>query len=307
MDNSTSFDPFSQSFTLLLPDGTPFHVSIPELDYFIAYSTKISIIYASALGASLLFVILLLLLTKADKRKSPIFIINAVALVINVIRDLLQCLYFTGPFSETYAYFAQDYSRVNTSDFANQFALAVLTVVVVVCVEASLMLQVRAVCITLRQLYQRLITAFSIVVASVAIAVRLALTIENCKYIISLAPPTPLQGLANAANITTSISICWFCAVFVIKLGFALNQKRKLGVARFGPMHVIFIMGCQTLIIPGKYFLESFFERERSANRLSVLLHPPIYCTAAYDEFERLLPRINFYAVILPLGFIISR
>ncbi|KAI4118498.1 MAG: hypothetical protein LQ338_007395 [Usnochroma carphineum] len=259
MADKTSFDPFSQSFTLLTGDGTAINVTIPELDAFILYSVQISINYAAQLGASLAFLIVLLLLTKPDKRKSPIFIINSAALVLNVLRTLLQCLYFTGPFSETYAYFSLDYSRVSRSDYANQVAITVLNWLLLVCIEASLLLQVRVVCVTLLDIYKRFIYVFSTIIAGLALAFRLALCIENSRYILSLKLEFSLQWLASATNITTSISICWFCLVFVIKLGFALDQRKKLNMGSFGPMQIIFIMGCQTLIIPAIFSIIEYF------------------------------------------------
>ncbi|KAL8951257.1 MAG: hypothetical protein Q9222_002759 [Ikaeria aurantiellina] len=259
MANSTTFEPFSQSFTLLLRDGTPFNVTIPQLDEFILYNVQISINYAAQLGASLLFLVVLLLLTKPDKRKTPIFAINCIALTLNVLRTLLQCLYYTGPFSEIYAYFSLDYSKVSSSDYANQIAITVLTWLLLVCIEISLLLQARVVCVTLRRSYQHIILVLSILVATMAISFRLAFCIENSRYILSLLPLSPLEWLASATNITTSVSICWFCAVFVIKLGFALDQRRKLGVAGFGPMQVIFIMGCQTLFIPAIFSVIEYF------------------------------------------------
>ncbi|KAL8826600.1 MAG: hypothetical protein Q9170_007338 [Blastenia crenularia] len=240
-------------------DGTPFNVTIPELDDFILYSVQISINYAASLGASLLFFIVLLLLTKPDKRKSPVFVMNAVALILNFLRTLLHCLYFTGPFSETYAYFSVDYSRVSRSDYASQVAITVITWLLLVCVEASLLLQARVVCVTLREGLKRLIFTFSIMIAGLALAFRLALCVENSKLILGLDPEFSLRWLASATNITTSVSICWFCAVFVVKLGFALDQRRKLNVGAFGPMQIIFIIGCQTLIIPAIFSVIEYF------------------------------------------------
>lgn len=251
MAENPPFDPFAQSFTLVTGDGAAINITVPELDAFILYSVQISINYAAQLGASLIFLIVLLLLTKPDKRKSPIFIINSVALLLNVLRMLLQCLYFTGPFSETYAYFSVDYSRVTGSDYANQVAITVLNWMLLVCVEFSLLLQVRVVCITVLDFYKRIIYVLSACIGGIAIAFRLALCIENSKYILSLKSQFSLEWLASATNITTSISICWFCLVFVIKLGFAMRQRKKLNVGSYGPMQIIFIMGCQTLIIPG--------------------------------------------------------
>ncbi|MCJ1224557.1 hypothetical protein MMC12_001202 [Toensbergia leucococca] len=259
MATTPPFDPFTQTFTLLLADSSPFNVTIPELDDFVFYNVNICINYASQLGGSLILLIVLLLLTKTDKRQSPIFILNALCLSLNTIRNILQCLYFAGPFSETYAYFGQDYSRVPRSTYATSVTATVLTFLLLLCVELSLILQVRVVCVTLRDIYRRGILVISVMIALVAIGFRLALCVENSRYIVSLTYLIPLTWLGSAANITTSISVCWFCAVFVTKLGFALEQRRKLGMGTFGPMQVIFIMGCQTLIIPAIFSILQYF------------------------------------------------
>ena len=253
MDSNSAFDPFSQSFTLLLNDGTPFNVTIPELDDFILYSVQISISYASQLGASLVLLVILALLTKPDKRFSPVFILNTLSLALNFVRNVLQCVYFTGPFSETYAYFAVDYSRVPSSAYATSVAAAVLTLLLLICVELSLLLQAQVICITLRKVYRQILFVVSLLIGSMAIGFRFALCVENSKAIYSLSTLTSLYWLASATNITTTISVFWFCTVFVTKLGFALNQRRKLGLRRFGPMQIIFIMGCQTMTIPGDF------------------------------------------------------
>lgn len=245
------FDPFSQSFTLHLSDSTPFNLSIPDLDDFVLYNVQICINYGAQLGGSLILLIVLLLLTKPDKRLSPIFIINSISLSLNVIRNVLQCLYFTSPFSEVYAYFGADYSRVPGSAYATSVTATVLTFLLLVCVEVSLILQVRAVCVTLPKMQRQAIFVLSNIIALMAIAFRFALCAENSRYIVSLIYLSQLKWLESAANITTTLSICWFCAVFTSKLAFALIERRKLGLSCFGPMQIIFIMGLQTLIIPG--------------------------------------------------------
>lgn len=252
MGSITPFDPFTQTFTLLLADSTPFNVSMPDLDDFMLYSVQICINYAAQLGASLVLFIVLLLLTKPGKRSSPIFLINLLSLALNVIRNVLFCLYFTGPFSEVYAYFGEDYSRVSRSDYAQSITATMISFLLLVCVEVSLILQVRVVCVTIKKMYKLAIFMISNFIALMAIGTHLAFSIGVSRSTISLTPPSYLDKLESASNITTTISICWFCTVFVTKLGFALNERRKLGLDRFGPMQVIFIMGCQTLIIPGK-------------------------------------------------------
>ncbi len=250
--SSPTLDPFTQSFSLLLSDGTSVSISVPDLDAFILYNVQICINYSSQLGASLLLLIVLLILTRREKRQSPIFIINALALAINTTRSVLQCLYFTGPYSEVYAYFAQDYSRVTTSAEATSIAGSVLTLLLLICVQLSLILQTMIICTTVRDTYRLCIAAMSVSVALVATGFRFALVVENSKFIVNAESFASFAWLGSATNITATISICFYCAIFIMKLGVALYERRKLGIKQFGPMQIIFIMGCQTLIIPGK-------------------------------------------------------
>ena len=252
MVEAAPFDPYSQSFTLHASDGTPFNVSIPDLDYFVNYNNQICINYGAQTGASIVLLAVLLLLTKPDRRAAPIFIVNVSSLAFNIIRNILQCLYFTGPFTETYAVFSGDFSRVHTGDYAVSVTATVFTLLVLLCVEISLCLQTHVVCVTMRQLYRRMIFAASVLIALLALAFRIALCIENSIYIVQTKVDGPLHQLESATTITETISICWFSAVFVMKLAFALIERRKLGLVQFGPMQIIFIMGCQTLIIPGQ-------------------------------------------------------
>ena len=251
MDNSSSFDPYQQSFTLQDADGNSFNVTIPDVDSFVQYNNQILINYGSQFGACIVLLFVLGLLTKENKRGSPIFIVNTLALIFNILGNITAIVYFTGPFTEAYAYFAGDFSRVHRVDYATQVATTVLFFLVMICVEISLCLQTRAVCVTLSKMYRYIIYAISFLIASVSIAVRLALCIENGKAIVNL-DFTPVVVL-SATNITTTLTICWFCAVFLTKLGFALHQRKKLGLGKFGPMQIIFIMGCQSLFVPGMY------------------------------------------------------
>ncbi len=94
--------------------------------------------------------------------------------------------------------------------------------------------------------------AFSTLVASIAVGFRAGLVAENIKSIVKADNFDRFKWLASATNITTTISVCVFCAMFVAKLGVAMKERKKLGIKQFGPMRVLFIMGCQTMFIPGE-------------------------------------------------------
>lgn len=263
--NDTVFplDPFTQSLSIIDRDGQAINITIPDINDLLNYSVQISINYAAQFGASLVLLLVLLLLTRPEKRKAPVFVLNGISLVVNLIRILLFVLYFTSPFVDIYAYFALDYSRVPASAYGTQVGAAVLTLILLALVEASLCLQVRVVLITLRSTYRRIIFSFSVVVASLAITFRLAYCIENAKYIVSLQPLDDLQWMGQANNICTTVSICWFCLVFCTKLGMSIRERKRLGVGQWGPTQIIFIMGCQTLVIPGKSF---FYPPEKNSS-----------------------------------------
>lgn len=260
MASTSNFDPFAQSFTLLKADGvTSFNVSIANLDSMYQYSIRICINYSVQLGASLVLLLVLLLLAQPEKRRSPIFLINVVSLSINVIRMLLQCFFFTGNFTETYAFFAGDYSRITTEDYSNQIVSVLMNLFLLISVETSLCLQVRALCSSMiLPIYRRIIFSLSAIIVSLALGFRLALCVENVRYILTLSSALAnINWLQSASNITTTISICWFCVVFVGMLGMAIYRRQQMGMKKFGPLHVILIMGCQTLVIPGLFALPS--------------------------------------------------
>ena len=248
--NATS-DYFQQSITFDSPDGLV-NATLLAIDDYNSYNLQICINYGSQIGASIAMLIVLLLLSKPDKRLSVIMVLNYCSLIFNIIRYVLQCLYFTGPFVELYAHFAGDWSHVKTKNVAISVTSTVFTLLLQVSVELSLYLQARVVCVTLRKLYQHLVLGSSAVVAIVAVAFRFAYMVENDKTIVEEVSPRGLIFLGNATNITTCISIVWFCMIFVTKLGVALRQRKKMGLQQFGPMQILIIMGCQTLIIPGK-------------------------------------------------------
>ena len=308
MANSSLTDPFIQIVTLHLADGTPLDLPLSELDEFMLYNLQICINFASQIGASLILLIVLVLLTKPDKRRAPIFVTNALSLALSVIRNILQCLYFTGPFTKIYAYFGQDYSHVAGKDYGVSVATAFMTLLLLICVQSSLILQIRVVCCTLPVLHRRVIYVTSFLIALLAAAFRLALCVQNSKYIVSRTYETSLEWLGNASNITISISICWFCAAFVTKLGFALNQRRKLGLDQFGPMQIIFIMGCQTLFIPGTFTIDlRMFEENMLLTCYSHLFDPSVHRRNPSHFLPSTDCGLNLPPTVFPLGFFFNR
>lgn len=247
------FNPYDQNVTFFYNDGTPFNVSISDIDYLIQAGVQTSINYGSQIGASIVIFVILLLLTKAEKRRSAVFALNTSALVLNIIRMICEALYFTSDFFKAYPFFTGDYSGVPVSAYATQILAVVLTFLLVVCIEVSLVLQTIVVCTNLSDKYRRIILGVSVGVALVPIGFRLGMVVENAKAIAANANFGAFIWLQKANTVLLTVSICFFCAIFVLKLGYTIWKRKQLGIAQFGPVQAIFIMGCQTMIVPGEY------------------------------------------------------
>lgn len=256
---AASKDVFHQSLTLVDDSGTLFNITIDDIAAYNVYSTRICINYGSQLGASAVLLIVILMLTSAEKRRSPIFICNSLSLLFNIPRTLFASLYFTGPWYWPYAFFAGDYSRVPTSAINISIAGSVFYFLILVPIMISLVFQVQVIMVTAPPAQRFWIKFVSFTIAMVALSFRFALSVVNGIMIQRRVGMADYYWLLNGTNITLTLAICFFCAVFLGKLGYAIVQRKKLGMKKFGPMQVIFIMGCQTLVLPGKVSLLSSF------------------------------------------------
>jgi pheromone alpha factor receptor len=255
----SSTDPYQQNVIMHYANGTEFEVPMKALDVFVMYNVRVCINYGCQLGASIVLLIILLLLTHSDKRKSSVFILNGMALFFNCLRLLFQVIHFSTKFEEVYPYFSYDYSAVPASAYAISIAATVFQTLVVVCIEASLVLQTNVVCSTVRRRYRHPLLGLSILVALFVIGFRCAWMVENSIAIIKVVYMESIWWIESATNVTLTVSICFFCVIFVTKLGFAIKQRRQLGVREFGPMKIIFIMGCQTMVVPAIFSITQYY------------------------------------------------
>ncbi|KAE8144501.1 fungal pheromone mating factor STE2 GPCR-domain-containing protein [Aspergillus avenaceus] len=252
--SSVNFDPYTQNLTFRHANGTPFNVTVELLrDDWYQYSLQTCINYAAQLGASIAVFIILMLLTRPEKRGSSVFFLNSGALLLNISRLLCNIIYFRTDFVGPYQWFSGDQSRTPASAYANSILGVVFLTLLIVCIEVSLVLQVQVVCANLRRRYRTILVYVSLLVALTPIGFRMAYMVKNCMTIMKAISPDQLHWLESATNIVLTISICFFSTVFIIKLGLAIYHRRRLGVRDFGPMKVIFIMGCQTLIVPALF------------------------------------------------------
>lgn len=248
--SNMSFDPYTQNVTGLMADGvTPLVFNMADLDSFLFYNSKVCINYGTQMGASMVMFIVVLVTTRENKRQSPLFFLNLLSLFLSSLRALLQVLYYTGPWTEIYANFAYDYSKVTRSDYATSVASVVIIALFVFTIEVSLLLQIQVVCVTLEKRRRLAVMIVSYVIATLAIVFRIILMVGNAVSI--------MKGLSfdwtwalDGALVTETVSVWYFSIIFVVKLGITIFNRKKMGLKQFGPMQIICIMGGCTMVIP---------------------------------------------------------
>lgn len=247
----SSFDRYAQSATFHTLDGSPFPVSIADINEVVEYNTKVSINYGVQLGASIVALGVVGLLTHPEKRRSIVFSLNVTALICSVVRMLCMSIYFTTDWSDAYRLFSGDFDGIPASAYANSILGIVMTTVLLICIELSLLVQTQAVCTAMRRLHMFTILGVSVTVVLATLALRFIWMVENCNTIMNAARSDGFVWLQSANNIAIMVSVFYFSVIFIAKLGYIIYTRKKLGITNFGPMQVIFIMSCQTMTVPG--------------------------------------------------------
>ena len=242
-----------QNVTFVNPDGSTIELNLTEFDWFRMYTARIAINYGTQIGASIILPTVLLLLTRSEKRKSCLFVTNALCLFVNVIRMILCSCFTTSTIWNLFTQLTNNYAQVTERDIATSAATDIFALTLSVLIMISLSLQVWVVCITTVPVQRYIIMSVTGLVACVAVGFRAAFTIINIRETSHRRTIDAYPILVPASAISQAVSICLHSCVFTYKLGHAIMQRRKLKMTQFGPMQVFFTMGCQTMFVPGTF------------------------------------------------------
>lgn len=251
-------DPWSQTFPLADEDGNTLEVSMTELSARQHYVTSSAINYGTQVGASFMLLLVLLLLTKAAKRRSYIFLVNGFCLLINTIRCILLASLLTSNWYNPYTQLSGDYSRLTRGNISVSVSTVILTLVVAILVFVSLGIQVWVVCVTTSPLQRAVIMTATTIIGTVALGYRIALAVFNIQAVLTQTEMGPHERFVSDCYVVQAVAIWFYSCVFTYKLGNAIFQRRRLNMPQFGPMQIVFIMGCQTMIIPAIFTVLQF-------------------------------------------------
>ncbi|KAK4546807.1 hypothetical protein LTR36_001539 [Oleoguttula mirabilis] len=265
---NSSFDPYTQTFVVTAPDGvTALPGYMDELLLLQSISVTQGIIYGIQLGLAGLLLVVLMLMTKRDKRRSAVFLLNSLALLLLLIRNILTCTELHSIFYNYYNWQLHYYPKGGRLHTAQNLSITaeIFNFLIDAAIYSSLLLQVHIICCTIARTVKLGIIGVATAVALMSLGVRLYLAVFNIEYSIlgvnSLTIPRNayLTHIASVNNIVTVVTIALFSTIFVTKLAFAIHMRRKLNMKQFGPMQIIFVMGCQTLFVPLIFAIVSYY------------------------------------------------
>ncbi|RPB22669.1 hypothetical protein L211DRAFT_317139 [Terfezia boudieri ATCC MYA-4762] len=242
------FNPHTQSITLLYPDGSPITISLAEIDSWTQSSIRVISIFSTQVGACAVVLFLLFALTKPEKRKTPLFIFNSLSLCLVIIRSVLQICYFTGGWYGFFTFWAYYFEDLKRKDYDISIAATVMALLLHICIMTSLVLQVRVV-YGPNPRVNRIMTMLATVVALASVGFFFAVTVQ-VSITIMRAESYDSKWVYPASRGLLAGAISFFSGVFVAKLGMAIHQRKILGLEKWGPLQVIFVVGCQTLVVP---------------------------------------------------------
>jgi pheromone alpha factor receptor len=228
-----------------------------DLATFNLQNIRLGLIYGSQIGLAVLMLVTVLLLAQPGKRRTPVYVLNVLALIFDLLRGSMMAVWLDSMWNHPYVFFAQDYSRITGEDKANSIAADVFKTLELSTVLVSLIFQVRVIMSTTTSAKRALVTSTAFVVAMVTICVQVATTAVNAD---NIAHPAPLADdalqlkLSDVCVILQLVSVGFFLIIFTAKLGIVIHQRYKLGYSKFGPMQIVFIGSLQSMLIPGKRF-----------------------------------------------------
>ncbi|KAF8545465.1 GPCR fungal pheromone mating factor, partial [Trichophaea hybrida] len=252
---SPNFDPHSQPITIFYRDGTNLTLTLSDFNTANQAALAYCSIFAAQIGACLILLAIVGLLTSREKRRTLLFACNILALVTVIFRSFLAMEFYLGPFYDTYRFMSGDYYDIPSGARYTQIASTMGSLLLKSVVQFSLILQLRVVYGSSPKLNLAMTLGTS-VIAMAAIALFFKVTVDSAKKIME-----PAVGVYSgdwtypAAKAMFAVSICIFCLIFVIKLGYAIRRRRILGLRAFGPLQIIFTVGCQTMVIPAAFSL----------------------------------------------------
>jgi len=228
--------------------------------------------YGSQIGACLVMLFCVLLLTTGSKRWGMLFNLNLACLFTGFLSRLFLALFFGSSYQRFYTYWSPEQPQVPKSDTAVSITSSILPILLTIFVNLSLLLQAYTVLQTVPERITRHTATFvSGLVFLNAMCWRFAEGVLNVQAIVAGVAFYERTWLINGALAAETIAIWYFTIVFTAKLFLNIVARRMLNQPSWSKIEVITVMGLGTMIIPCKYsmsFNDTFADSEKQSLQL---------------------------------------
>jgi pheromone alpha factor receptor len=225
------------------------NTSLSNIDSSVWYNTACAMNFSAQAGGCGVMFFVVLFLSREAKRKTPIFILNILSLMLGFLRGLLFALYFLSPWVNFYPYFTSDYSAIPRSAYALSVSASAMPLFMTTTVNLSLVFQAFTVTKNMKDCYRYAVIFLSGLIFFLALGFEFALMITNSLAIVQ-AKIFNAQWIQRGTLYMETISIWFFSIVFTSKLVYTLYYRRKHGWKQWSGVKILAAMGGCTMLIP---------------------------------------------------------
>ncbi|KAG5930147.1 hypothetical protein E4U42_002886 [Claviceps africana] len=243
-----------QNITLLTPQA-PVSIPITVLDAFNDESISISLNYGFQIGACALLLVVLLVVTPTAKLLRPSSLLHVAGLAVCLVRTALLAAFFLSPLNHMYPVWSGDFSSVPRLYLHNSVAGTCFSLLLLLVLETALMHQAWTMVSLWPAPVKVVLVAVSALISLLTAGWRCAFAVIQTRAALDLSPTRGLGWVAEAALVLNCLTICWYCALFNVKLVLHLLTNR--GILRSAssrrtltPMEVLVMTNGVLMIVP---------------------------------------------------------
>lgn len=248
------FNPHTQNISFLAADGqTKIEIPLDIVDLVSFESLSVCISYGTQIGACLIMLLSVLIMTPSPKLGRPSNLLHIAGLSICIVRMTLLAVYYVSSFNEFYNYWADDHASVGLRDYQVSIASCVFSLLLTVVIEAALMNQAWTMVHLWPGVAKYSLSGLSVAIALLSVGWKVAATVVQAQTILALSSPVTYWWIIQWALITNAVSICWFCALFNAKLIIHLATNRGIlpSYKALTPMEILVMTNGILMIVPG--------------------------------------------------------
>ena len=248
-----SSDPRTEPYAEIIIKGHKERVSLSVLDETNKTYINLGINCAAQLGASVVALIAFLVISKPERRRTVLFALNVTALLCSIIQEACDATYTASNWTNIETAVFYDFSKLGTGEYALPILTSIFHILLIIFVLTSMVVQFNALCGTLRSIYRHMLVGVMCAMTVVMVVAQFWMTVlsgVNTSH--NRAGNVGAGKETLAVSIILNVFIFFFSIAFMTKLGHAILARRRLGLGTFGPLKVIFIMTCGSMLIAGK-------------------------------------------------------